>query len=65
MSSTTKDRLALVKTSLDSLFASTTSADVEDLVKDLRDYLTLKRSAAARGTYDPKTNRAIDTEPRP
>lgn len=57
MSSQTKERLSLIKTSLDSLFATAPASDRPELVKDLRDYLSLQNSASKRPTYD-KTNNA-------
>lgn len=58
MSNTAKTRLQIVLTSLDSLFATAHADDRPELVKELRDYLSLQNSAARRPAYDPHTNNA-------
>lgn len=52
MSSTIKERLAAIKTSLDSLFVSANANEKPELVKELRDYLSRQNSAAKRPSYD-------------
>ena len=58
MSSTSKSRLQIIMTSLDSLFATAHIDDRNELVKELRDYLSRQSSAARRPGYDKHTNPA-------
>lgn len=58
MSSTTKERLVPVLEGLDNLFAKAHPADREDLIKELRSYLNLQRTAEARPAYDRHSNHA-------
>ena len=58
MSSTSKARLSTVKDSLDSMFANAHPDDRQELVKDLREYLSAQASAAKRPGYDHKHSNA-------
>lgn len=58
MSNTAKTRLQVVLTSLYSLFATVHTDDRPELVKELRDYLTLQNAACKAPGYGNHTNRA-------
>jgi|GEM_PF-2549451 len=61
MSGTSKARLQAAKAHLDGLFANAHTDDRLELVKELRDYLTLQRSAANRPAYEAHSNSATGT----
>lgn len=58
MSQTAKARLQVLLTSLDSLFATAHPNDRDDLVKELRDYLSRQTAAARQPGYGKHSNRA-------
>lgn len=62
MSSTSKDRLTQVKDSLDSLFSNAHPSDREDLIKDLRSYLSLQNAAGKHSGYDRKASPGDSTQ---
>lgn len=59
MSSTVKAQLSAMKDKLDVLFANTTASERPDVIKDLRDYLSLQASGARRPGYDKHGNNAV------
>lgn len=58
MSATSKARLQTVMTALDGLFAGSHPDDRDDLIKELRDYLSRQKSAVAAPGYGKHTNAA-------
>jgi len=58
MSSTSKARLQKLKAELDLLFGHAHPDDRVELVKELREYLALHKSAANRPSYDANSNAA-------
>lgn len=58
MSSTSKARLSTIKDSLDTAFANAHSDDRLEMVKDLREYLSLQASKAKAPGYDARHSNA-------
>lgn len=62
MSSTSKDRLAQIKASLDSVFTNAHKDDRPELIQELRDYLSLQNAAGKRLAYDTKRSPGDSTQ---
>lgn len=58
MSSTSKERLSAIKGTLDHAFANAHPDDRQEMVKDLREYLSRQNSAAKAPGYDTKHSNA-------
>lgn len=61
MSSTSKARLQALFEQMDNLFGNAHPDDRQELVKELRDYLSRQNSGAKRPSYDPHANTATTT----
>lgn len=61
MSSTSKDRLNVIKGFLDAAFGNAHSDDRLEMVKDLREYLSRQASAAKQPCYDKHSNAATNS----
>lgn len=63
MPTTFKDRLSLIKASLDGIFASARPDEKTEVIKELRDYLSLQNSTVNRLAYDTKRSPGDSTQP--